>query len=458
MNLQALILAAGISTRFNTTKTKLSYSLCGQEMIAYPLKLLKTMNIPTTLIVGYQKELVVEIAKKYDPSCNYAEQKEQKGTGHAVLCAQESLTADHILVLNGDVPLLKKEHLEHLIAAHKKKNAVISCIAAYNADPSVTGYGRIITEDDKVTIVEQRDFTGDPQVHCRFNAGIYLIKRSFLLCALQELQLHTNAGEWYITDLIEAASSQDLPIEIIDAPFDEIRGINTLQELWIADHLKKSQLIRHWMEQGVHFANPASVSIDLPVTIGPDSFIGAGVQLRGTTSLGQGVQVDAYSILDNATVHNQVTILSHSVIKDATIHTQAQVGPFAHIHRTSSLGPASVVGNFVEVSKSTIGSHSKAKHLSYLGMAHIGSQVTMAAGSITCNFNGVTKHVTQIEDNAFVGTNVSLIAPITVGKDAMVAAGSVITEDVPAEALAIARERQVNKKDYALHLKKKYND
>ncbi|MBA2307628.1 bifunctional UDP-N-acetylglucosamine diphosphorylase/glucosamine-1-phosphate N-acetyltransferase GlmU [Candidatus Dependentiae bacterium] len=455
-SLQALILAAGKSTRFSTARTKLSFPLCGQELLAFPLQLLGELKIPTTLILGYQKEVLLPLIERYMPSAQWIDQLEQKGTGHAVLCTKDTWHADHILVLNGDVPLLRLEDLKTLIQKHITTGAAISCIAAYNMDPSLKGYGRFISDETHVSIVEERDFKGDPAEHCRINAGIYLFKRTFLERALPSLTVHPTHGELYITDLIKKASDEGEHIELVDAPFEYVRGVNTLEELWIAEHIKKSQIVRSFLRQGVRFIAPESVAIDVDVTIGSDSCIGYGVQLRSGTMIGTNVTIDAFSVLDKALIGNNVVVKSHSVISSSTLHKQSVVGPFAHIHNQSILEEQSVVGNFVEVTKSSLGKGTKAKHLAYLGNAHIGSSVTMGAGSITCNYNGVTKHVTTINDNAFIGTNVSLIAPVTVGEGAVVAAGSTITVNVPAHALAIAREHQTNKEQYAPLLKERY--
>ena len=453
--LQAILLSAGKSTRFNTSLTKLSFTICGQEMIAYPLQLLTNLAIKTTLVVGYQKDVVLDIVKKHGFNIEYVEQVVQKGTGHAVLCTQDFWTAENILILNGDAPLIKEEHIRDLIEHHQSTNATITFVAAYNADPTITGYGRIMVENNTISIVEQRDFKGDPEIHHRLNAGIYLIKRSFLEKELPHLPA-SALGEIYITDLIKQASLSGDRVEIIDVPFDYVRGVNTLKELWIAEHIKKSDIILQWMHKGVRFAAPQSVHIDLDVKIGSDSFIGYGVQLRNAARIGHNVHIDAFSIVDDAIIHDGAIIHAHSIVSNAEVHTASQVGPFAHVHKETILHPQSVIGNFVEVSKSSIGMKAKAKHLSYIGHAQVGAYANIGAGAITCNYNGVSKHTTTIKDHAFVGTNVSLVAPVTIGESAIIAAGSIITQDVPQEALAIARAQQVNKEHYAPKLKERY--
>ncbi len=451
---QAIILAAGKSTRFSTTKTKLSYTICGQEMIRFPLNLLQSLGIKTTVVVGYQQEVIRAIISQHGYSAQCIEQTIQKGTGHALLCTKKQWSAKTLLILNGDAPLITQEQVTQLINHHRSTNATVSFIASYNADPSVIGYGRVITEGDTISIVEQRDFTGDPAKECRLNAGVYLIERDFLEQTLPELETHPS-GEIFITDLIKKASETNKHIEVVDIPFDSVRGINTLRELWVAERLIRSKLINKWMDNGVRFTSPESVEIDKDITIGADSIIGFGVQLKNGTTIGKGVTINSFSALNNASIADNVTIHSHSTISNSTVKDKALIGPYARIHRNSTLHTESVIGNFVEVSKSSVGPQSKAKHLTYLGQTTIGTKVNIGAGTITCNYNGVSKHNTIIKDNAFIGSNSALLAPVTIGKGALVAAGSTINQDVPDNALAIARQKQVTKEQYASKLKNK---
>ena len=451
---EAILLAAGKSSRFNTSATKLSFTICGQEMIRYPLNLLASMGLKTTVVVGYQQEAIRKILDTHNYNVTCVEQGMQKGTGHALLCTKEFWTHERVLIMNGDAPLLTSSHLTELIQRHEESKATISLIASFNADPTITGYGRIVREGKTIAIVEQREFTGDPTKECLLNAGVYLIERSFLEETVAAFETHPG-GEIFITDLVKKASDAHLHVEVVTVPFDYTRGINTLKELWVAERLVTSELISGWMEKGVRFFSPESVSLDVDVTIEPDTTIGHGVQLRKGTRIGRGVTIEGYSVITGAVISDSAKIFSHSVIADSIIHKGAHVGPFAHVHKQSSCHTQSVVGNFVEVSKSTIGALSKAKHLTYLGQAHIGKEVTIGAGTITCNFDGTKKHQTIIKDHAFIGSNSALIAPITIGQDAIIAAGSTITQDVPANALAIARQRQVTKKDYAPLIRQK---
>ena len=454
---QAIVLAAGKSSRFSTSSTKLSYTLCGQEMIRYPLNLLRELHLPITMVVGYQQDVVRSIVSKYGYHVEFVEQSAQKGTGHALACTQSSWTHDKLLIINGDTPLVSQEQLLLLLERHRVSGATLSLIASRTNDPEITGYGRIIKDGVAVSIVEQRDFTGDPtdKNNQLLNGGIYLIDRSFVEQELPRIPTH-GSGEIFITDLIHAASAAQKHIEILEIPFTHIRGINTLKELQATEGLLRKKLIEQWMAQGVRFIAPESVIVDIDVSIGQDTTIGYGVHLRSGTHIGKKVTIDSFSILDGAHIEDEVTVYSHSVISHSLVHEKAFVGPFARIHRQTTIHQEAVVGNFVELSKTSLGSLSKAKHLTYLGQAKIGKQVTIGAGTITCNYNGVTKHSTTVEDNAFIGSNSALIAPITIGKEAIIAAGSTITESVPNQALAIARQRQVNKPNYAPLLKSKH--
>lgn len=453
-NLQAIILAAGKSTRFNTKQSKLIEKICGQEMILYPTKLLASLEISTTLVVGYQREILESVVRKnHGERIKFVHQKEQIGTGHALLCTQDLWDKKNILILNGDVPLITTDMVTNIYQKHMKENAQITFVTAHNIDPTPNAYGRVIQENDKIKIVEAKDDKEERREHCCINAGIYLINKEFLQRAIHDLQKSSVTGELYITDLINIASQKGLKVETLSVPFDLIRGINTLQELWAVEQIKRSELIKYWMDKGIRFWSAQNNHIDLNVTIGAGTQIEAGVQLYGSTKIGENCKIEAFSILQDATLENNVTILPHSIIKESTIQDNAKVGPFAHVHSNSIIGQQAHIGNFVDVKKSDIGQNSKIKHLAYIGDSLVGKDVNIGAGTITCNFNGLTKEKTVIEDNAYIGSNNSLIAPIKIGKDAFTAAGSVITKDVPENALAIARAHQVNKEEYAKKLK-----
>lgn len=455
--LQAIILAAGKSSRFNTSKSKLVHTICGLEMIVYPVSLVAQFTNTISLVVGYQKELLKETLAQHPFTITYTEQAVQAGTGHALLCTQSDWSKDHILVMNGDMPLVTTSIIDSLLKAHLDSNAVMSFVTAHCNEPD-NRYGKVITENGKISIIEAKNFisTATSQETSCINAGIYLFKRSFLEEALNKITQDTLTKEIYITDLVGYASELGLKVTTVPAPFDAIRGVNTLKELWTVEHIKRSELIHHFMNTGVRFEAAQHVILDYNVHIEPDTHIGAGVILRAGTTVGKNSSIDAFSVLNNAKIGDNVTIYSHSSLTNCIINNNTFIGPFARIHQNSTVEEHATIGNFVEISKSTLGKKSKAKHLSYLGQATIGQNVNIGAGTIICNYNGVSKNNTDIKDNAFVGSNSCLIAPVTIGKGSIVAAGSIITQPVPDNALAIARERQVNKEEYASKLKQKY--
>lgn len=456
-NLQAIVLAAGKSTRFNTKKTKLTEKICGRELILYPTKLLESLEIPTTVIVGYQKEVVQEtVTKNHKSDITFVEQKQQLGTGHAVVASKALWKKDHLLIMNGDMPLIDEQTIQKLYEKHLETNASITFLIAHNPDPSVGAYGRIVEKDGSIKIVEAKEFEGDITEHCCINAGVYIVNKIFLQNSIDEIKKSEKTEEFYLTDLVDIASKKKCTISTMNAPLDHVRGINTFQELWAAEQIKHSELIRYWMSKGVHFSVAQNVHLSLDVEIGSGTQIGCGVHLLCGTKIGKNCSIQEFTIVKNSTIEDNVTVNSHCVIKDAHIGNNTTVGPYAHVHSQSKVNEESIIGNFVEVKNSTVGKKTKAKHLSYLGDSSVGDNVNIGAGTITCNHNGATKHKTTIKDGAYIGSNNTLVAPVTIEKNAFTAAGSTITKDVEQDALALGRARQVNKKGYAkkLHAKK----
>lgn len=447
-NVQALILAAGKSKRCKTGNNKLLEKICGREMILYPTKLLTSMRIPTTVIVGHQQESIKAlIALEHGDKINFITQSTQRGTGDAVRYSQSGWEKEHILIINGDIPLLKRTILENLYKKHIKTDATVSFVASHYDQPSAC-YGRVIEKGKKISVVEAADIKGDPGEFCCVSPGIYLVRKEFLEQEIANITASPTSQELYISDLINRATKQNKTVTYIMAPFDDVRGINDLKELWTVEHIKRSELISHWMNHGVRFSTAQNLVIDVNVNIGSGTSIGAGVHLLGNTTIGKECRVDAFSIIKNSTLDNNVMIEPYSYIENAHIEKYCHIGPFAHVYAQSTIKQESNIGNFVEIKRSAIGAQTNVKHLSYLGDADVGDQVNIGAGTITCNYDGVRKNLTIIKDNAFIGTNNALVAPITIGTQAFTAAGSVITQDVPDHALAIARARQINKQEY----------
>lgn len=455
-SVQAIILAAGRSTRFKIGQTKLSFLICGQEMILYPVKLFQKLNIPMSLVVGYQKEVVKSIVERSGIAATFSEQVEQKGTANAVACSRQHWFADDIIIMAGDSPLVNEEVIGELLETHYKTRATITFVSAHNSDPSLRGYGRILKRGNSISIIERSDPRYDDlDNQCCINSGIYIVKRSFLDLYLDQIQPSPETNELYLTEIITLACSAGFKVEMIHVPFDLIRGVNTLKELWAVEHIKRSELISYWMSQGVRFSTAQHVHIDVDVTLGVGTFIGTGVVLLQGTNVGAHCTIDAGSVIGNTTIGDHTTVHPHCVVYDSVIGAHCDVGPMAHVRKGSVIGDHCHMGNFVEVNASKIGSYTKAKHLSYLGNAQVGSHVNIGAGTITCNYDGVKKHETCILDGAFIGSNNALIAPITIGKEAFTAAGSTITENVPDHALAIARGQQVTKENGATRLREK---
>jgi len=311
-NTQAVILAAGSSSRFKTGTSKLLALICGQEMILYPVLLLEHLDIPTTVVVGFQRDKVIEAIRKNTDKPKYIVQKEQLGTGHALLCTQNNWHADNILLLNGDMPLISQDIIENLIAEHINAQAGISFIVSHNTDTSI-GFGRLVEKDGIVRIVEAKHFTYTPEQYPLVNAGIYIINRAFLEKYLNTIQCNEVTNEFYVTDLIELASNNNIPVVPIQVPFDALHGVNTLQQLERAERIKKRELTNYWMAHGVRFENPKNVHIDLSVTIEPGSEIGANVELRGTTRIGKKCHVKAGNILQDKNIEDNTIIEPYSM-------------------------------------------------------------------------------------------------------------------------------------------------
>lgn len=455
-NLQAIILAAGRSTRFKTGKSKLVEKICGQEMILYATSLLEKLNLPTSIVVGYERETVKNvITKRHGSIIDFITQHEQKGTGHALLCTKETWNKDHILIINGDMPLITVEIIEQLAQKHFESDASITFVTAHNSNPSLTGYGRVVQEDHKIRIIEPKEFHGDTHEHCCINAGVYLFKKEFLLESIEKIEKSDVTQEFYLTDLVKIASDNNLPVKTVNVPFDAVRGVNDFKELWTIEQIKRSELITHWMEQGVRFYAAQNVHIDLNVSIGAGSYIGSGSHIINGSKIGQNCNIEAFSIISNSIIGDNTIIRSHSIIYDSVVEDSCMIGPFAHIEADTLIQKATVIGNFVQVKKSNIGSQTKAKHLSFLGNAVIGNNVNIGAGTITCNYDGINKSTTTIKDNTFIGSNSTLVAPLTIEANSYTAAGSVITHNIPQDTLAIGRSRQINKEGYAKKLKRK---
>lgn len=367
MSIQAIVLAAGKSTRINTGRSKLAEKICGVPLIAHVTAPLVRLGAAVCVVVGAHKEVVQKIVNAYHVGHNvsFVDQGEPLGTGHALWCTRSQWQADHILVVNGDCPLVTSELLQELVERHAQTNAAMSLVTAHVADHH-HAYGRVVSNGGLVKVIEAKEFTLDPREHTLINAGIYLFKRSFLLSGIDQLPRHDKTGEFYLPELSEVAGNQGLMVTLVETNFDLIRGVNTLKELWIAEQICRSRLIEHWMIAGVRFCAAQNVQIDEGVTIGQGTVIGNGVQLLGTTHIGNDCVIDAGTTLENAQIGNNTRVSGNCIVKDSYIAPECLIGPFSYVHSQSVVNAGSRVGSFVEVSGGTVGCRCTINHHAYV--------------------------------------------------------------------------------------------
>jgi bifunctional UDP-N-acetylglucosamine pyrophosphorylase/glucosamine-1-phosphate N-acetyltransferase len=409
-----------------------------------------------TVIVGHEASTVQSaLAKRL--GLGFALQQPQLGTGHALLQAEGRLKGEHgtVVLLSGDVPLLRKVTLDALVDKHRGSRAAATVLTARVPDPS--GYGRIVRHGGAIhAIVEHRDASADERRIDEINSGIYAFDLEPLFAALKEIGSSNAQGEYYLPDLVTIYRNRGLVVEtVVTEDPAEILGVNSRKELAEVGAILRARQNEALMESGVTIVDPASAFIGPDVTVGRDTIIHPGVYLEGQTSIGANCVIHSGVRIIDSQIDDDVVINNFCVITESRVARGARVGPFAQLRPQSVVGEDAHVGNFVELKKTTMGKGSKANHLAYLGDATIGEKVNVGAGTITCNYDGVAKHPTVIEDGAFIGSDTQLIAPVRVGKGAYVAAGSSITDDVPADALAIARGKQVNKDGWVSKNKKK---
>ncbi len=449
---QALILAAGRGTRMKSARPKVLHPLQGVPLLEHVLRAVEALGAsPITVVVGHQAEAVESAFA--GRGLQFVRQSPPLGTGHAVQCAREPLAAlpDHtVLVLNGDLPLLRAETLAALLRDHKAARPAATLLTMVLDEPG--SYGRVVRDKagEVRAIVEATDASEEQKEIREVNAGIYAFEVPALLEVLGGLQPHNAQGEYYLTDLVGLLRSANRTVRALTAIDPaETHGVNTVAELAEVSHILRGRRAHELMAQGVSIEDPDSVHVGLDVLLEPDSVVRPFTLLEGRTVLRAGASVGPFARLVNAEVGPGAQVLDHCLLRDCVVEAGASVGPFAHVRPESRVGAGARVGNFVELKKTTLGEGAKAPHLSYLGDATIGARVNVGAGTITCNYDGTAKHPTRIEAEAFIGSDTTLVAPVTVGRGAYVGAGSVITEDVPPDALGLGRARQVNKAGWA---------
>ncbi|MGB7443153.1 MAG: bifunctional UDP-N-acetylglucosamine diphosphorylase/glucosamine-1-phosphate N-acetyltransferase GlmU [Coleofasciculaceae cyanobacterium] len=442
------ILAAGRGTRMKSDLPKVCHQIGQLSLVERVLNSCISIEpLRFLVIVGYESERVKQSLQAYS-DLEFVEQTEQLGTGHAVQQLLPHLNGfeGDLLVLNGDVPLLRSETIKQLLETHKTNQNAATILTAQIPNPQ--GYGRVFCDGNNVLtqIVEDRDCTAAQKKNRRINAGIYCFRWSELAKVLPKLQSNNDQKEYYLTDAVNYLS----PVMVVDVKdHQEILGINNRKQLSDAYEILQARVKNDWMDAGVTLINPDSITIDDMVQLQPDITIEPQTHLRGQTSIGSGSRIGPGSLIENSQLGENVKVL-YSVVSDSVVKDGTRIGPYAHLRGHATVGESCRVGNFVELKNATIGDRTNVAHLSYLGDATLGNRVNIGAGTITANYDGVKKHRTQIGDRTKTGSNSVLVAPVTLGEDVTIAAGSVVTEDVPPDSLVVARARQVVKPGWRL--------
>ncbi len=444
--LDIVILAAGKGTRMRSQIPKVLHPLAGKPMVQHVLDTASGLQPDRThVVIGHGADQLREVL--VEKPVKFAVQAEQKGTGHAVAQALEQLGSGKVLILYGDVPLLQRESLSELLAHVDEQHMGLLTVTL--ADPS--GYGRIVRDDagEAVAIVEQKDASSAELAITECNTGIMAMTSAQLKRWLPQLSAENAQGEYYLTDVIAMAAAEGIKVCTAQpASAVEVEGVNNRAQMARLERVYQRQLADKLMAQGVALADPERLDVRGRLTCGHDVFIDVGCVFEGEVELGEGVRIGPYCVIKNSTIGAESVIEPHSVIDGTVAAGLNQVGPFARLRPGTRLAVKAKVGNFVETKNADVGEGSKINHLSYVGDARLGRDVNVGAGTITCNYDGANKHHTDIGDNAFIGSNTALVAPVSVGKGATIGAGSTIAKDVTDYALAVTRGRQLEKIDW----------
>jgi len=449
-SLHALILAAGKGTRFKSEKIKVLHTLLGKSMLQIVLDSVSGLKPEKIhIIVGYQQDSVK--AETSGDHINCVVQKEQKGTAHAVLAAKSVLSKEggkDLLVMNGDLPLIRTETLRPFLKFHQKMNNSLTFMTAEPENPF--GFGRVFkTEKGAFFVVEEKDATPVQKKIKEVNVGIYLFNIKDLFRALPKISNKNKKGEYYLTDIIEIMSSGEMKVGKFKTGFrEEVVGVNDRYELALAVDVLRKRKIESLTANGVTVYDLKTTWIDFDVKIGGDTILYPSVILEGKTVIGRGCKIYPFSHIIDSKIGDRTKVLTSTVIEKSTLEKDVQIGPFTRLRPNSILKQGAKVGNFVEMKNTVFGKGSKAGHLSYLGDSEVAQGVNIGAGTICCNYDGETKNKTIIDEGAFIGSGVELVAPVKVGKKAYVGAGSTITKNVSPGSLAVERSKQIERKNW----------
>jgi bifunctional UDP-N-acetylglucosamine pyrophosphorylase/glucosamine-1-phosphate N-acetyltransferase len=452
-NFAIAIMAAGKGTRLLSKHPKVLHEIAGKPLLGHVVAAAKQV-VPASqifVIIGHEAERVRQALQS--TGIGFVEQTDQRGTGHAVMQTREALKGfDDVLVLSGDVPLITAATIDRVLRFHRRQNAAMTILTTEPENPS--GYGRVFRKNDRddevESIVEQKQLTGPQLGHREINTGIYAFQVKPLFAHLDELTTDNPHGEYYLTEIagiLSRAGERVVALRTDDA--HEVLGANTRAELAQLDTFLRERKTSALMAAGVSIFKPETCVIDAGVEVGADTVIEPFVQLLGETKIGSDCRIRSYSVVSNSMLGDNVLLRHGSIVDQAKVGNGALLGPYCHLRPASDIGEGAHIGNFVETKKTKLGKGSKANHLTYLGDAQIGADVNIGAGTITCNYDGVNKFGTVIGDGVFVGSDTTLVAPIEVGNGAYIGAASCVTENVPEDALAVARGRQVNKEGWA---------
>ncbi len=446
------IMAAGKGTRLKSKHPKVLFEVGGRSLLRHVIAASSQVVDPADIyaIIGHEAERVREAVK--ETGVNFVVQAEQKGTGHAVMCTRDALKDyDAVLVLTGDAPLLTPETIRHIRDFHLQHGGAMTLLSAQFANPF--GYGRIVRRgntDEVAQIVEEKPATPEQRKIQEINVGVYAFDARKLFANLDKLRTDNPHGEYYLTDMAHILHSAGEKVMVYKTPHArEVASANTRAEMAQLDREFRDRKCAELMASGVTIFRPETCVIDTTVEVANDTTIEPFVQLLGNTKVGSDCRIQSFTVIMDCEIADGALIQPGCVLEKSKVGPRASVGPFTHFRPLAEIGPDCHVGNFVELKKTKMARGSKANHLSYLGDSLIGEKVNVGAGTITCNYDGVNKHQTVIEDGAFIGSDSTLVAPVKIGRGAYVGAAACITEDVPDDSLAIARAKQVNKEGWA---------